>query len=127
MPRPVKCRKVCCMPENLEFIPSNFDFEKEPVAMTVDEYETIRLIDREGLSQEECGNLMEVARTTVQQIYTSARKKLADALVEGLPLKIGGGEYRLCEGADIHMGCANCASCPKCRHSHIESKEEGTI
>ena len=50
---------------------------------------------------------MEVARTTVQQIYTSARRKLADALVDARPLKIGGGEYRLCDGSP-HCNCSFC-------------------
>lgn len=74
----------------------------------MDEYEAIRLVDKEGFSQEECGSYMHIARTTVQQIYTSARKKLADALVDGLPLKIEGGEYRLCDGDEEFCGCGGC-------------------
>lgn len=76
--------------------------------MNVDEYETIRLIDREGFSQEECGSYMHIARTTVQQIYAAARKKLADALVDGKPLQISGGNYRLCEGTESYCGCGGC-------------------
>ena len=104
MPRPRKFRKVCHFPKNLTFLPEDGGKDREPVCLTVDEYETIRLIDREGLSQEVCGERMQVARTTVQLIYTSARKKIADALVEGRPLIIGGGDYRLCDGDAAHCG-----------------------
>ena len=54
MPRPIKCRKVCHFPDILEFRPSNKnggrgeEDEKEVILLTVDEYETIRLIDKEG-------------------------------------------------------------------------------
>ena len=80
----------------------------EAVVLTVDEYETIRLIDREGFSQEECGEYMQVARTTVQQIYTCARKKIATAIVDGLPIRIQGGNYQICEGGRNYYGCGGC-------------------
>ncbi len=100
MPRPTKCRRVCSFPQTLAFTPSQNAEENEPVILTVDEYETIRLIDKEGLSQEQCSNRMQIARTTAQKIYENARRKIADALVEGLSLEIRGGEYQLCDGRD---------------------------
>ena len=108
MPRPKKCRRVCDYPQTLTFLPEDHKNREQAVILTVDEYETIRLIDKEGLSQEQCGDFMQVARTTVQQIYASARKKLADVLVDGLPLRIEGGDYQLCNGDDRACGCSNC-------------------
>lgn len=102
MARPTKCRRVCYFPEVLEFSPDG-ESGVETVFLTVDELETIRLIDREGLSQEECGTQLGVGRTTAQKIYESARKKIADALVLGRSLKITGGEIELCNG-----GAASC-------------------
>ena len=95
MPRPRKYRRVCCLPDNDGFVPVRGGEELTPIVLNVDEYEAIRLIDREGFSQEQCGEYMRIARTTVQQIYAAARKKLADALVEGLPLRIEGGDFAL--------------------------------
>ena len=108
MPRPRKCRKVCCLPNNDGFVPVRGGEELTPIVLNVDEYESIRLIDREGFSQEQCGEYMRIARTTVQQIYAAARKKLADALVEGLPLRIEGGDFTLCSGNSAAYGCRNC-------------------
>ena len=108
MPRPTKCRKICHFPKVLEFLPAHTEAPQAPIFLTVDEYEAVRLIDREGLSQEACGERMQVARTTVQKIYESARKKLAEALVEGAPLHIGGGEFRLCDGKNAGWGCTDC-------------------
>ena len=88
MSRPRKCRRVCGLPQNESFIPAAPHGHKEPVILSIDEYEAIRLIDRQNLSQEECGEYMQVARTTVQQIY-SKQEKIANALVEGRALHQG--------------------------------------
>lgn len=89
MPRPRKCKRVCCLPENSLFGPlDNKNVDSEIIVMTVDEYETIRLIDLEGLNQEDCANKMNAARTTIQRVYYDARKKLAKSLVEGNGIRI---------------------------------------
>ena len=105
MARPIKWRKVCCLPESNRFGPLDLPKgTKDHVIMTVDEYEAIRLIDLEGFTQEECAMKMNVARSTVQGIYIEARKKLAESLVNGRVLSIEGGEYRLCDGLGNNCG-----------------------
>ncbi len=121
MPRPGKYRRVCDFPQTLAFMPEDRDRSGAAVILTVDEYETIRLIDKEGLSQEQCGDFMRVARTTVQQIYAGARKKLADVLVDGRPLRIEGGDYQLC-GGDRSCGYKDCY---KQKFNRIYAKPKG--
>lgn len=115
MPRPRKCRKVCCLPKINEFHPAGG--ADEMIILTVDEYETIRLIDKEGFSQEECAGYMQVARTTVQQIYNSARGKIASALVSGVGIRIEGGDYTLCNGEEKECCCGGCHRHRKARCS----------
>lgn len=98
MARHTKRRRVCSFPEVSEFLPQGGS-DGESVVLTVDEFETVRLIDREGLSQEECGIQLGVGRTTAQKIYETARKKIAEALVMGRTLKIEGGRIDLCQGS----------------------------
>lgn len=76
MSRPIKCREVCHYPQTVLFAPTTGEQKKEPIILTVDEYEAIRLIDKEGYGQEKCAAFMQIARTTVQRIYENARKKL---------------------------------------------------
>ena len=107
MPRPVKCRKVCHFPNILEFLPAD-NTDNPPIVLTVDEYETIRLLDKKGYSQEQCAASMQVARTTVQRIYEIARKKIADALIDGHPLRIEGGDFIICDGKSSDCSFGGC-------------------
>lgn len=111
MPRPKKCRRICALPRCSVFGPLE-GAAAEPVEMAVEEYEAIRLMDLLGCTQEGCAEQMGVARSTVQQVYDAARRKLAQALVEGRTLHISGGSYELCPRAE---GCAgrDCAR-PDC-------------
>lgn len=119
MARPTKSRRVCHFPENVEFF-STDGAKGAPIILTVDEFETIRLIDREGLSQEECGIQLDVGRTTAQRIYESARRKLADALVSGRSIKIEGGNFIICNGNADFCYKKNCLN----REIHIKYKIE---
>ena len=90
MPRPVRCRRIEQQPFCRSFSPDDIT-SAECVEMSIDEFETFRLLDDEGLTQEACAARMNIARTTVTAIYDSARKKVADALVHGKRLLITGG------------------------------------
>ncbi len=116
MSRPRKWRRVCAMPCFTSFGTEGIR-RGDPVNMTVDEYETIRLIDLEGLTQEQCADQMEIARTTAQAIYASARKKLAACIVNGSALVIEGGEYRVCEHREGRCGRG-------CRHGRCPGTAE---
>ena len=94
MPRKQRCRRIGGYPDYWEFGPEEAA-EGDPLLLTLDEFEAIRLLDREGLNQEQCAERMGVGRTTVTAIYESARRKLAEALVTGRRLRICGGSYRL--------------------------------
>ena len=63
----------------------------EEVRLRFEEYEAIRLIDHDGLTQAGAAERMGISRPTCTRIYNRARKLLARALVEARPLSIGGG------------------------------------
>ncbi|NPA60241.1 MAG: DUF134 domain-containing protein [Epsilonproteobacteria bacterium] len=60
----------------------------ERVILNEDEMEAIRLSDFEGLYQQECADRMEISRTTFSRLIESARKKIADALINTKALRI---------------------------------------
>ena len=126
MARPSKCRRVCSMPGVTEFVPQGKN--PDAVVMRIDEYETIRLLDYEGMTQEQCAAQMGVARATVSIIYDSARKKIADTIVNGKRLVIEGGNIAICEYAGDCCGNCGKQECSACvrRKCCMQDKEGQT-
>lgn len=98
MARPSRCRRICAEPKYDAFMPCGIK-NAERVVLTVDEFETVRLVDHEKKTHEQCASLMNISRTTVTEMYERARMKIADCIVNGKVLHIAGGNYELCDGA----------------------------
>ncbi len=102
MPRPKKPRFVSGYPVMGAFVPEGMPITGEAL-LSVEGMEAIRLSDFEGLDQDSAANLMEVSRQTYGRILSEARSTVANALVTGKALRIGGGIYefrgqRRCRG-----------------------------
>lgn len=121
MPRPQKCRRVCSKPKSCRFLSEGN--EQEEIVLQVDEYETIRLLDYEGMTQAQCANQMNVARATVTIIYENARKKIAQALVNGNSIVIDGGNVEFCKDAASCCGRCGNANCSQCKNKTCKGKE----
>lgn len=91
MPRPVTARLVGAAPAASLFGPTDNGAGGDPVPLGLDELEALRLADLEGLYQEAAARRMGVSRQTFGRIVESARRKTADAIVNGRALVVGGG------------------------------------
>ena len=107
MPRPPRCRQICGVPQVDTFCPNGCE-NTEPILLTLDEYEVIRLVDLEQQTHEQCAAQMDISRSTVQEIYESARRKIAACLriIPALRLKHRSG------------GCGTASALPKCSIIH---------
>jgi len=137
--RPKRCRRVASWPSCFLFKPAGVPRRSlREVALTVDEFEALRLADYEGLYQEEAAKQMGVSRQTFGRIVESARRKAAEALVEGLALRIDGGEVAMAETRVFD--CADCghvwevpletgrpAECPECNQRNFHRAQEVAI
>jgi predicted DNA-binding protein (UPF0251 family) len=133
MVRPRKDRVVAYNPDVSYFKPRGIPMlELDEVKLTVDEREALRLSDLKGLSHEEAGRRMGVSRATFGRIIQRARKIIADALINGKAINVGGGNYRIVNQPRIFV-CNNCRyqweeprgtgrpeCCPQCRHSEMQ-------
>ena len=118
MPRPRKCRMVGFVPDNSCFHPQLASCEE--VVLSIEEVESIRLSDYLEMEQDRAAESMNVSRGTFQRIVNAARKKVADALVNGKAIRIDGGNYELSagkaccrrNGGDCRRGgCERCEEC----------------
>ena len=117
MSRPHKKRRVCFTPTFTLFKPAGVPIKKsEIIELRLDELEAMRLANLEGLYQEDGAKRMNTSRATFGRILTDARRKITDAIINGKPISIEGGNVGVCEGnADE---CDNYADC------EVRKKEE---
>ncbi len=108
MPRPPRCRRICQAPQYESFFsPEECPRESEAVTLTLDEYEVIRLVDLEKKTHEQCAAQMDISRTTVTEIYETARGKNCPMYRPWTAPCHSRGNYRLCEGRE-HTRCGKC-------------------
>jgi uncharacterized protein len=94
MSRPIKCRRVDFYPGVNYFKPAGIPMrDLEETRLSIEEIEAIRLKDLEGLDQEQGAEKMNISRPTFQRILSSARQKLADAVLNGKAMRIEGGNF----------------------------------
>ena len=120
MPRPQKLKTVCCA---TEFYYGHPRKHKETIQISVEQFETIRLIDYENLNQEEAAQLMSVARTTVQALYDQARVLIATAIIEEKAIQVGGGHYKICDESS-HKNKKGCMKQYGRHHCHDDEDEK---
>lgn len=94
MPRPKRPRCISSRPISNGFKPSGTP-ETGEITLTLEEFETVRLIDYEGFDQAGVAEVMNVSRQTVGRILKAARYKIAESLVTAKRLRVHGGCYQI--------------------------------
>lgn len=130
MPRPKRSRRIHRPPVASGFAPFGIaSGHNGSITILFEEFESLRLSDYEGISQQDAADRMEVSRPTFSRIYDQARQKLARALVEGLSVVIEGGNVSFDEQWFRCKACSTAFSmpdnqvkigvCPVCRSGNI--------
>lgn len=129
--RPRRYRMVHRKPEGRIFTTmDNENAGVQPILLTVDELEALRLSEIEELYHADAAKKMNVSRQTFGRIIKSARKKVASHLVDCKTLIVKGGDI---EYAEIGIECESCSfmwkttvdrtddqSCPRCGGGDIK-------
>ena len=103
--------------------------------LAIDEFEAVRWKDLEGLEQETAAGQMGISQPTFHRILSSARRKIADALVNGKAIRIEGGFFKTAgprkfqcpkcgHGGEIPLGTGRPPDCPRCRQASLRRAGE---
>jgi uncharacterized protein len=126
MPRPPKCRLIAAGPPLSAFKPAGVPgHELETIELALDELESLRLADLEGLYHEAAARRMQISRPTFGRLLKTARHKVACALFQSKMLLFKGGPVavrgmRTFECSDCTTrfgepyGTGHPKGCPKC-------------
>ncbi len=93
--RPRKTRFVQKNPATLQFSPRGRPGRPDEIHLTIDQIEAIRMSDYEGFTQLQAAEIMKVSRPTFGRILREARKRIANALVNGKIIRISGGNVQI--------------------------------
>ncbi len=138
MTRPKLHRRVEFEPIFTYYKPAGIRMrELDESILTVDEFEALRLKDLLGLEQGEAAAKMNISQPTFHRLILSARKKIADAIVNGKAIKIEGGNYKVIRKSKRKFLCYDCnyeweldygtgrpEECPKCKSKNIRRHPE---
>jgi len=137
MPRPRRIRRIFFEPRIDFFKPAGIMLRdlKENI-LTKDELEAVRFIDYEKIEQSRVAKKMKISQPTLSRLLNSARKKIADSLVNGKAIKIQGGNYKMVRpkggrfrapagGGRGRMGGfaagpGGTCKCPKCGYEELQ-------
>ena len=94
MVRPRRFRRILEEPQIRCFKPEKDNLNSlEPIKITIDEFEAIRLRDYHDIQQKKSAEIMGISQPTFHRILTSVRKKISKALIEGNSIIIIGDDY----------------------------------
>ena len=141
MPRPRRCRRVGFNPDITYFKPIGIrKLDLKESVLTIDEFESIRLKDLMGLDQIEAAKRMNISQPTFHRLVLCARKKVAEAIVNGKAIRIQGGTYKMVQQpmqpgmgrgmgqgrgrmrGQLAGGPGGMCRCPKCGHEQSHTR-----
>jgi uncharacterized protein len=134
--RPRCPRRIEREPSVTYFKPRGIPLDQlDVMVITLEELETVRLVDLEGMEQEIAAASMGISRRAFWDDLQRARMKIAEALIDGKAIRIDGGSYQV--NRKSMLACLDCQNvweeplrlggsqrCPRCESANICKNQE---